>query len=84
VAITKLHLIDGDEPTREMVAIAKIEQNQSEWAGPCGKTDGWKPIETAADSPLPVDEVQRKSYKVIVIDSPIPLWRRILRWRKTR
>jgi len=69
---TKLRLIDGDEPTAEAVYMARIEQSHREWS-----KQGWHPVDVAATRPLVVDDVT--TYKVIVVDRPIPLWRRILR-----
>lgn len=84
----KLRLLDTEEPpaasldARKLDAIAEIEQSMREWSGPCGRTDGWKPVEVDATKPLPVDDVQRRSYKVIVVNSPIPFWRKVMRWLK--
>lgn len=75
-----LRLLDSDEPSCADVALAAIEQDQSEWSGPCGKTDGWQPITTDATNPLPVDAIQGRSYKVVITNSPIPFWRRVMRW----
>lgn len=68
-------LIDSvDEPSRQMIAIAEIEQSMREWS-----QQGWHPIEITADNPLDVDAVCERSYKVVVVDGPVP-WRRLLRW----
>jgi len=66
---------DFDPTTRQDVEMARIAQNWREWS-----PQGWKPIsEPQKHSALLVDEIQAKSYKVIAVDAPIPLWRRLLR-----
>jgi hypothetical protein len=74
---TKLHLIDSEEPTPAEVYQARLEQSWREWS-----PQGWKPIEIDAENPLDVGAIQQRSYKVIVVpDSPVPWYRRMLRWR---
>lgn len=75
--LTNLRLLEAEEPTRQQIALAAIEQNQREWS-----KQGWHPITTTDDVPLPVDEIQRRSYKVIVVDGRVPWWRRLWRWWK--
>jgi hypothetical protein len=84
--MTKLKLATkpDEEPTRQMIAQAEINQDQSEWSGPCGKTEGWKPVELGGNS-LDVDSILKRAdvgRYVALIDKPVPGWLRLLRWIK--
>lgn len=75
----KLRLLDTEEPTAAEVYRARVEQGWREWSGPQGQP--WQPFSEPQQLPtLAVDDVQRRSYKVIVVDSPIPFWRKVMRW----
>lgn len=75
-----LRLVDSDEPTREQIEMARMEQNWREWS-----LAGWKPFNEPRDRPvLNPDDVLRESDKKVaryaVLHLPIPRWRRVLRW----
>lgn len=73
---TKLRLADAEDPTRQMVEMARIEQSHREWS-----PQGWQPIDVVARNPLDVDAVVARSYRVLVVtDAVVPWWRRALRW----
>lgn len=75
---------DESEPSRQLIALAAIDQSHRDYRSPEPdvSSKGWTPIATDAVNPLAVDDVQRRSYKVIITDGRIPIWRRILKWLK--
>lgn len=74
---TKLRLIDSEEPTREMIAQARMEQSWREWTGINGQP--WQPFSEPRERPtLDTDDVLRRTYRAEV-DRPVPLLRRLLR-----
>lgn len=78
MAETKLRLIDADEPTREQIAQARMEQSWREWTGINGQP--WQPFSEPRERPtLDTDDVLRRTYRVEV-DKPAPRWRRL--WRR--
>lgn len=68
-----------DDVSQEDIFRAGIEQNWFEWTGPSGKP--WVPFAEPQENPaLPVEEISRRATKQIIIDQPVPLWRRLMRW----
>jgi hypothetical protein len=75
---SKLHLIDHDEPTRQQVAMARIEQAHREYRTDTGAP--WRPIEPPRGlSPL-IRPEGMTGCKVVVVDGSVPLWRKAWRW----
>lgn len=79
-----LRLLDSDEPTAAEVYMARIIQSHREYRSPEPDVSGqgWQPVTTDATNLLPVDAIQGRSYKVVVTDSPVPFWRKVMRWLK--
>lgn len=51
----------NDEPTRQEIEMAHIEQTWAEWIGPNGHS--WKPITQTHGKKLDIDSVLRRSYR---------------------
>lgn len=76
-----LQLIHDEEPTAAAIMQARIEQGWREYRSPSGDISnphGWQPIATGAANPLDVDAVLAPRF--VVVDAPLPWWRRVLRW----
>lgn len=79
---SNLRLAHTEERDRVEIAMERINASWIAWKSPVSEvlaTDGWRPVDDLASNPLDIDAAQRKSYKVIVVDAPVPLWRRLLR-----
>ena len=74
-----LHLVDGDEPTRQQKALAQIEASHRDWVGINGRP--WEPFSEPRQKPtLNADDVLRRSTYRIDPSERVPLYRRLLRW----
>lgn len=68
-----LRLVYSDEPTRQMIALAEIEQEHRE--------SKWTAFSEPRQNPLlDVDGILRKAGKYVVIDRPVSRYRRLWRW----
>ena len=79
-----LRLIDADipEPSRQMVALARVEQQHREYRSSnadVSNPQGWHPIDISASKVLDTDKALLRSYKVVVVDGPLPWYRKLLR-----
>lgn len=67
-----LRLVDHDEPTRQMIELARIDQEH--------RDSKWTPCETPRGH-FDVDGILARSEpRYAPTDKPIPYWRKILRW----
>lgn len=79
VSMKSMRLVKKDEdPTRQEVFMAGVEQSWREWNGPSGRP--WIPYQgsTAQWSESVSKALDRGRY-IVITDTPVPLWRRTLK-----
>lgn len=64
----------SDNVSRQDIAMAEIDQEHREakWTPYCDPQSGWPVLE--------VDKTVRQATKYIVVDAPVPLWRKVWNW----